>query len=76
MLIKIGFDIELGVTAPTALIYMLQLHPSRAADLQGMENLTISPPLRTDHYTDSFNNHCARVAVLKISLFSRTTTAT
>ncbi|MDM0019693.1 transglutaminase-like domain-containing protein [Variovorax saccharolyticus] len=63
MLIRIGFDIELGVTAPTALIYMLQLHPSRAADLQGMENLTISPPLRTDHYTDSFNNHCARVAV-------------
>jgi len=63
MLIRIGFDIELGVTAPTALIYMLQLHPSRAADLQGSEQLTISPPLRTDHYTDSFNNHCARVAV-------------
>lgn len=63
MLIKIGFDIELGVSAPTALIYMLQLHSSRAADLQGSENLTISPPLRTDHYADSFNNHCARVAV-------------
>ena len=63
MLIKIGFDIELGVTPPTALIYMLALHPSRAGDLQGPENLTISPPLRTDHHIDSFGNHCARVAV-------------
>jgi transglutaminase-like putative cysteine protease len=64
MLIKIGFDIELGVTAPTALIYMLALHPSRAGDLQGSgENLTISPPLRTDHYNDAFGNHCARVAI-------------
>ena len=33
MLIRIGYDIELSVTAPTALIYMLQVHPSRAADM-------------------------------------------
>jgi len=63
MLIKIGFDIELGVTAPTALIYMLRVHPSRAADIQSGETFTISPPLRTDHYTDAFSNHCARVEV-------------
>jgi hypothetical protein len=60
---KIGYDIELGVTAPTALIYMLQVHPSRAHDLQGAENITISPPLATDHYQDGFGNHCARVHV-------------
>ncbi len=63
MLIKIGYDIELGVSAPTALIYMLQVHPSRAADIQGSENITISPPLVTDHYRDAFDNHCARVHV-------------
>jgi transglutaminase-like putative cysteine protease len=63
MLIKIGFDIELGVTAPTALIYMLRLHPSRAGDIQPGGSMTISPPLRTDYYTDAFNNHCARVEV-------------
>ncbi|MDM0078277.1 transglutaminase family protein [Variovorax sp. J2P1-59] len=63
MLIKIGFDIELGVTAPTALIYMLRVHPSRAADIQAGEVFTITPPLRTDHYTDAFSNHCARVEV-------------
>ncbi|MEJ7686354.1 MAG: transglutaminase family protein [Variovorax sp.] len=63
MLIKIGFDIELGVTAPTALIYMLQVHPSRAGDLAQGETLTISPPLVTDHYIDLFGNRCARVHV-------------
>ncbi len=63
MLIKIGFDIELGVSAPTALIYMLQVHPSRGADIPASENITISPPLVVDHYQDVFDNHCARVHV-------------
>ncbi len=63
MHIKIGYDIEIGVSAPTALIYMLQLHPSREADVIGSEHITISPPLRTDHYQDVYSNHCARVAV-------------
>lgn len=63
MLIKIGFDIELGITPPTALIYMLRVHPSRMQDIQPGESMTISPPLRTDFYADAFGNHCARVAI-------------
>ena len=63
MLIKIGFDIELGITPPTALIYTLRVHSSRTQDIQPGESMTISPPLRTDHYTDAFGNHCARVAI-------------
>jgi transglutaminase-like putative cysteine protease len=64
MFIQIGFDIELGVTAPTALIYLLQVHPSRAGDIVGgSENITISPPLATDFYRDSFDNEVARVRV-------------
>ncbi len=63
MLIKIGYDIELGVSAPTALIYMLQVHPSRAHDIVAGETITISPPLVTDHYRDAFDNQCARVQV-------------
>jgi transglutaminase-like putative cysteine protease len=63
MLIKIGYDIELGVTSPTALIYMLQVHTSRELDVKGSENITISPPLRTDHYIDVYDNHVARVEV-------------
>ncbi|GAA4354197.1 transglutaminase family protein [Variovorax defluvii] len=63
MLIRIGFDIELTLNPPTAMIYMLQVHPSRAGDVQGSEHITISPPLVTDHYLDAFDNHCARVRV-------------
>jgi transglutaminase-like putative cysteine protease len=63
MLIRIGFDIELTLSSPTALIYMLQVHPSRAGDVVGDENITISPPLETDFYRDAFDNECARVRV-------------
>ncbi|MBS0455601.1 MAG: transglutaminase family protein [Proteobacteria bacterium] len=67
MLIRIGYDIELRFKAPvasTALIYMLQVHPSREGDVQGGgEHITVEPPLRTDHYLDAFDNHCARVRV-------------
>jgi len=63
MLIKIGFDIELGITPPTALIYMLSVHPSRTQDIQPGERMTITPPLRTDFYADAFGNHCARVEI-------------
>lgn len=63
MLIRIGYDIELQVSAPTALIYLLQVHPSRAADLAGPENITLAPPLATDFYRDNFDNQCARVRV-------------
>ena len=63
MLIRIGYDITLAVTAPTALIYLLQVHPTRQGDLQAPENITISPPLSTDFYRDGFDNNCARVHV-------------
>ncbi len=64
MLIHIGFDIALGVTSPTALIYLLHVHPSRAGDIQGGgERVTVQPQLPTDHYIDVFGNHCARVRV-------------
>ncbi|MFT3719987.1 transglutaminase-like domain-containing protein [Pseudorhodoferax sp.] len=63
MLIRIGYDIELQVNAPTLVVYLLQVHPSRAGDLVAPEHITLSPPLFTDYYQDVFDNHCARVHV-------------
>ena len=63
MLIKIGFDIELSVTAPMALIYLLHVHPSRQDDLQTPENFHVSPPVEVDNYIDYFGNHCGRINV-------------
>jgi len=63
MLIRIGYDIELGVASPMALIYMLRVHPSRRDDLVVAEALRISNDLQPEEYIDGFGNHCGRVAV-------------
>jgi transglutaminase-like putative cysteine protease len=63
MLIRIGFDIELSVAAPMALIYLLHVHPSRRDDLVAPEIVAISGGLQAEEYIDSFGNHCGRVNV-------------
>jgi transglutaminase-like putative cysteine protease len=63
MLIRIGYDIELALTAPTALIYLLRVHPSREYDLQGPENLFLQPGLVATEYFDGFGNRCGRIQV-------------
>lgn len=63
MLIDIGYDIELALSAPTALIYLLRVHPTRERDLQGPENLRIEPALAATEYVDSFGNRCGRIQV-------------
>ena len=49
---QIGFDIELTISAPMALIYLLHVHPSRQDDLQTPENFHVSPPVEVDGFID------------------------
>jgi transglutaminase-like putative cysteine protease len=63
MLIRIGYDIELSVATPMALIYLLRVHPSRAGDLVRPESVELSDGLVGEEYFDSFGNHCGRVNV-------------
>jgi len=63
MFIQIGFDIELSVAAPTALVYLLHVHPSRRDDLVAPEDFTITPALAPQEYVDAFGNHCGRIAI-------------
>ena len=63
MLIRIGYDIELAVAAPMTLLYLLRVHPSRAADLVAPEAVSVSPALPVEDYVDGFGNRCARVRV-------------
>ena len=51
MHIKIGFDIQLAITSPMALIYLLHVHPSRRADLMAPEVIHIEPGLVVDEYS-------------------------
>ncbi len=41
MLIRIGYDIELAVATPMALIYLLRVHPSRRDDLVAPESVRL-----------------------------------
>ncbi len=63
MLIRVGFDIALAVPSPTAVIYLLRIHPSRQKDLQTKENFRTNPALPIEEYVDSFGNLCGRINV-------------
>ncbi len=63
MLIRIGYDIELSVATPMALVYLLRVHPSRRDDLVAPESVVVSGGLVPEEYIDSFGNHCGRVNV-------------
>jgi transglutaminase-like putative cysteine protease len=66
MLIRIGYDIELSVATPMAVLYLLHLHPSRQHDLVVPESFRVlgdGEPLPTEEYADAFGNVCGRVNV-------------
>ena len=63
MFIRIGFDIELAVAAPTALVFLLRVHPTRRDDLEAAENFRIHPDLPAEEYVDVYGNHCGRIAI-------------
>jgi transglutaminase-like putative cysteine protease len=63
MLIKVGCEIEFTFPNPTAIVLMLNLHPSAAVRVRGLEVLRVYPHVPITHYTDSYGNCCGRVFV-------------
>ncbi|MBP6780341.1 MAG: transglutaminase family protein [Ottowia sp.] len=63
MLIRIGYDIELALSAPTTVLAALHVHPSRAGDLQAPEQFAVEPALPLLNYQDGFDNTITRVDV-------------
>ncbi len=61
MHIQIGFDIELAINSPMALVYLLHVHPTRRDDLLVPEVVDVWPPMVVDEYVDAFGNLCGRV---------------
>jgi transglutaminase-like putative cysteine protease len=59
--IKLGYNIALGLSAPTAVICVLHVHPSRTSDLVTPETFRIEPSLRVEEYFDAYGNRCGRV---------------
>ncbi len=63
MQIRIGYDIELQVATPMAVIYLLHVHPSRVGDLLAPDALRLNGGLVAEEYVDAFGNICGRVNV-------------
>jgi transglutaminase-like putative cysteine protease len=60
MLIRLAYDIQFDIPTPVAMVALLNVHPSRAADLLEPDELQTEPSLEITHYTDTFGNRCAR----------------
>ena len=60
MLIRLGYDIQFEVAVPTPVIAVLDVHPSRRADLLEPDLMKIEPEVPVSQYMDSFGNICSR----------------
>jgi hypothetical protein len=60
MQIKVGFEIAYAAPAPTPMVIMLAIHPSRRGDIVGSETIVAEPDVPIRYYNDSFGNICGR----------------
>jgi transglutaminase-like putative cysteine protease len=61
MKIRAGFTIAYECGAPTPMLLVLNLHPSRRGDLLTDQVLTFDPPIEARDYLDGFGNSCTRI---------------
>jgi transglutaminase-like putative cysteine protease len=61
MLIRLGYDIRFDTLGIAPMIALLNVHPSRVADLREPDRLRVDPPTPVDRYVDSFGNTCSRL---------------
>jgi hypothetical protein len=65
MKIRVGVDIVYEFAAPTSMVLMLNVHPSRKSDLIKRDVLRFSPAVPTRSYIDGFGNLCTRLVAPK-----------
>jgi transglutaminase-like putative cysteine protease len=65
MRIRVGFDFLYEFVAPTPMVLMLNVHPSRIVDLIKPDQLRVSPTLPLTRYHDGFGNICSRLLAPK-----------
>ena len=61
MKIHVGFDLTYQSAHATPMVFMLNVHPSRAPDLVTPDRLRITPARSITPYVDGFGNKCVRV---------------
>lgn len=68
MILRIGYDIQFEIPSPVAMVALLNVHPSRVADLRDADELRVEPAAQTETYIDSFGNRCTRFVARKGTL--------
>ncbi|MEO9530833.1 transglutaminase family protein [Roseibium sp.] len=61
MRMRLGCRLTFDLPAPTPMILLLNVHYSRASDLERPDLLVTDPPVAIEAYRDSFGNWCSRV---------------
>lgn len=72
--LEVGFEIEFNCPQPTPMLLMLQLHPSRHADVVNGNMLLTYPIIPVSSYQDLFGNCCSRIVAPAGPLVLRTDT--
>ncbi len=60
MLIRVGYELIFDLKEPVAMTLMLDIHPSREADVRAFR-AAVEPDVPVSKFTDSFGNICGRV---------------
>jgi transglutaminase-like putative cysteine protease len=61
MRIRAGYELVYECPQPTAMLLVLNLHPSRRADLLSEQVLRFTPAVEARDYVDGFGNVCTRI---------------
>jgi transglutaminase-like putative cysteine protease len=61
MRIRVGYELGYQFEQPTPMIVTLNVHYSRASDLERPDTMTTNPPVPYVSYRDGFGNWCNRV---------------
>lgn len=61
MKIRVGFEMIYDCPQPTPMIFILNVHYTRASDLIGRDDIVFEPSVPVSAYRDSFGNWCTRI---------------
>ncbi len=61
MKLSVGYELNYDFPQPTPAILMLNVHYSRASDLQSPDHVIVSPSVPITGYRDGFGNWCGRL---------------
>lgn len=54
LMLRAGFDIQFEIPSPVPIVAMLNVHPSRVADLHASDELRIEPWTNVDSFLEHF----------------------